>query len=715
MTYSEKAALMNEEILDMLRNKPVNSSLVERWKLIDRACELYTALPQPLRLGFGLLYVIEHASLPIKEYDILLGRFDDHVPTAEEEAFIRVFHTKDGPQLMIEGGHITLDWEKIIKTGICGYIKQAEDELERRTTAGEDGRTLVFYMGAVLILKAYRRYILRYAAAARSAGMNEAADVCDNIADNPPRTFHEAMQLVYFIATVYYVYAGGQAPTLTLGRLDDILLPLFESDRRNRTADNAKFAAIIDDFNAKTNLILGRGEHQMSGGSDNDTGWWRNNVYDAPTYVVIGGYSNKNQPDNPLTLLFAERINPRYENPVYVYRRIKQREDRVWRVICDKIRKNASVLIYNDETIIPAFVNAGIDNSDAVDFTIHACNWPDIPAKYCVVGSAGGSMAKMVLDELGKPNRHYTCMDDIYGAVGDTFRASIKQHFESYRGRYRNVGFAPPERISCTDCFTEGVLENGNTADNGAVKYPVIYTLMRHIATASDILSSIEKNIFEEGNFTFDELAEAAAADFYGYERIHKQCLTAPKFGTDNDDADKNAVRLMKLLQDIVDGESVNAHGVRDVISFNVTITDMGHVWEGASLPASPDGRRRGAPLSENLSPTAGHSEGVTALLNSVSKLPFDNITSGALNVRLSKKLVEGDAGLDRFIAIADTYFEKGGMQLQVSAADTSELRDAQLHPENYRDLMVRITGYSAVFVDMSPAAQNEIIRRDEL
>lgn len=720
MAYSKKAALMTNEILDKLRNKPVNSAPVERWRLIDEAADLYNNMPQPLKLGYGLLYLIERASLPLEKYDILLGRFDDHVPTEDEERFLNEFHKKERAPLMIESGHITLDWEKIIAVGIPGYINQAEEELRRRTQAGENGKTLVFYTGACLILKAYRRYIERYASAARKTGMVEIADICDRIADHPPGTFHEAMQLVTFITTVYYVYAGAMGPTLTLGRLDDLLLPLFKSDMRNGTLDKNKAAAIVDDFNAKTNLILGRGEHQMSGGSKNDTGWQRNNVYDAPTYVVIGGYSNRHDHrTNPLTELFAKRINPRYENPVYVYRRTKDRNDKVWRILCDKIRKNASVLVYNDETVIPAFMSAGIEKSEAANYTVHGCNWPDIPAKYCVVGMTGGSIARMILEELVdsecKPKRVFASADEVMHAAADTFRTSIRHCFYDYRARFRKGRpFLPPETISCTDCFTEGVLENGNTMDNGAVKYPVIYTLLRHIATAADILASIEKNIFREKNFTFAELTEAMRHDFTGYEKIHKYCLTAPKFGTDNDEADRYAVRMMTLLQDIVDQEAVNKDGIKDVISFNVTITDMAHIHEGAQLPASPDGRRKGAPLSENLSPTAGCAESVTALLNSVSKLPFDRICSGALNVRLSKKLVGGEKGLQRLMILADTYFERGGMQMQVSVADTAELRDAQLHPENYKDLMVRITGYSAVFTDMCPAAQNEIIRRDE-
>lgn len=151
------------------------------------------------------------------------------------------------------------------------------------------------------------------------------------------------------------------------------------------------------------------------------------------------------------------------------------------------------------------------------------------------------------------------------------------------------------------------------------------------------------------------------------------------------------------------------------MLTLNVTINDMNHLWQGGTMAATVDGRLAGTPLSENLSPTVGYAQSVTQLLNSVAKLPFDRIHSGALNIRLRRDAVHGDAGLIRLKALIESYFELGGMQLQVSMADTEELRRAQQCPESYGDLSVRITGYSAIFVDMSPTAQEEFIRRDEL
>ncbi len=720
---------MTVETIEALRSKPVESTLVERWRLIDEAMELYAGLPQPLRLGYGLTYILSKASLPVKGYDILLGRFDDHVPTPEEEAFVRRFHEQNRQQLCVEGGHITLDWAKIFAVGLDGYLTQANNCRARCLAEYAGSATLQFYQGYILIIEAIITYIKRYAAAARDAGLIDTADAALSIAGPAPATFYGAMMLVMLLNTIYYVYAGAMNPTLTLGRLDDLLLDLYEADIAAGRLDREGAAAIIDDFNGKCNLILGRGEHQMSGGGANDTGWWRNNSYDDSSYVVLGGYSARH-PDrlNPLTELFAERINPRYESPVYVFRRtpgsmstdksVSGRNERAWQLICERARDNAAILIYNDDTVIPALEHAGIERADALEYTMHACNWPDIPAKYCVIGTAGGSVAGFVANALydlsdranPKP-RGYGSLDEIYNAAGELLRKNVRSVFNSCR-KFLSSPPTPPDHISITELFTEGVLEHGQVMAR-AVKYPLVYTLVRHIGTAADIMAAIERIVYTDNLCTLDELLAAALADWADSPELFAAALKTPKYGADNDDADRAATRLMKLFCDIAEEE---ARGMEPhIVQLPVTITDMGHIAEGAELPATPDGRRNGAPLSENLSPTAGFSKSVTALLCSVAKLPFNRICSGALNLRLSRGSVAGDAGAERLRVLCDTFFELGGMQLQFSVTDTAELRDAQLRPENYRDLMVRITGYSAMFVDMTIAAQNEIIRRDEL
>jgi formate C-acetyltransferase len=192
-------------------------------------------------------------------------------------------------------------------------------------------------------------------------------------------------------------------------------------------------------------------------------------------------------------------------------------------------------------------------------------------------------------------------------------------------------------------------------------------------------------------------------------------CLNTPKFGQDDDRADNHAIRILDTIT--AEFDRASRIGTPDqVIALRCLTTDMGHIGAGASLGATPDGRHAGMPVSDNISPYPGScTRGITAMLRSVSKLPFNRINSGALNVRVRRRMVADEEGLPRLAALLRAYFDMGGLQVQLSVADTEELRDAQLHPETHRDLMVRITGYSAVFVDMCPKAQDEIIRRQEM
>lgn len=724
MTIKEKSQRMMEETLEMLRSKPAESTLTERWFLLEEARASVQGLSQPLQMGKGLEYILERASLPVEEYDLLLGRFIDKVPTPEEEARFWEIWKDDkplsNPITMYNGGHITLDWKHILSRGIPGYIEMAERRLEEERSAGAEQSTLDFLEGMALTYRAIQRYIVRYGEAAAQAGLDEMGQICQVISSGPPETFHQALQLMLFVLNVYYIYAGNINTTLTYGRMDDLLLPYYEADCKAGRLTREDAGCLMDVFNCMASLPLGRGEHQMADPSQGGciTGWQRNHVFDDPTYVVIGGYSNTTDYTvNPLTKLMLERIHPRLENPVYIYRWTKNDPADVWELLCDKLRQNASILVYNDETMIPAMQNAGIAPEDAVDYTLHACNWPDVPS-YSVVDTIGGPIPKMIMAALLEGDalrRNYASLDELYEAVAQDFRKLVQEHFAAYRARYRSGKPLPAGVLNFTDCFTDGTLERARGGNDGGVRYPAIYTLVRNIGTAADMMAALEQVVYQEKSCTLEEMARALADDFAAEPGLLANCLQAPKFGTDNDTADRHAVRLLTMLLDIIDQESCNEQGERDVISFNVTITDMFHIQEGATLCATPDGRRCGAPLSENLSPTVGQVESVTALLNSVSKLPFGRIHAGAFNLRLRGDLVKGDEGLHRLMTLAETYLEDGGMQCQVSVADTAELRRAQEHPEDYKDLMVRITGYSAVFVDMSRNAQEEIIRRDEM
>lgn len=749
--YKENSRLLYEETIEALRNKDPKSTYMERLLLADEAYELYRELPQPLYLGKGLYHMLEHVSCPVEAHDILLGRVVEYVPGEEEERILEGIQKRfyDQQYFMKDNGHITLDWETVLEIGISGYVERARKALEKRKIAGDSPEKITFLEGMLWIYQAFRRYIERYAEAAekwigtagvaseKREGIRKAAEASRNLVNNPPQTFYEGMQLILYITHAYSVYAARSNATLTCGRMDDLLADLYEKDLAAGRITPEEAGCIIDDFNCKCAIILGRGEHQMSAGDPDavkrETGWFRNPMYDSPTYVIIGGKSGRrDHRTNPLTLLFAKHIHPRLENPVYVFRRTEEDNPEVWTAVCDKLRQNASLLIYNDETVIPAMEESGVEACDAVNYTIHGCNWPDIPGKYAQVHQVGIPMPTLIMEAMFEENgmlrQQFAGMEALYEAIEKKWTGIVRKACEDYRRLYgtsaeqRNMDGEPlsipvfDNILYCTDCFTEGPLEAAATYRKGNVKYTVFYCVLRYVGTAADMLAALEEVAFGKEPVPLDVLAEALKANFAGYEALRNRLLKAPKYGRDDDRADRHGVRMMKLMQDVVSRETVNPDtGKKDVYIWNVTITDMNHIRIGKELGATPDGRLAGTPVSENLSPTAGMTKSVTSLLNSVSKLPFDRVCSGALNARIAKGMVAGDAGLERLQALLEVYFRKGGMQFQLSATDTGELKEAQKYPELYKDLMVRITGYSAVFVDMSTRAQEEIIRRDEI
>ena len=359
-------------------------------------------------------------------------------------------------------------------------------------------------------------------------------------------------------------------------------------------------------------------------------------------------------------------------------------------------------------------MHIGVEKENAVNYSIHPCNWADIDGGSVIEGHCGKPLP-FILNEVLHSGRDFKSMEDIYTATEETYAELLKGRFSEYRKKYSENAPSTCSTLSLTECFRRGFIDNIDKGAKDRVKYPAVYVYLRNIGTAADMLSAVDHLVFREKKYSLQRLVEAADNNFESDLEILKACKNAPKFGNDDPLADRHAVSLMTRLLDLIDKEATNSQGIRDVITLNVTINDSNHLEDGEALGATVDGRRKGEPLSENLSPVVGRPHDVTSLLSSVSKLPFDRIHSGALNLRLGRSLASSENAEEYIKALMKTYFDKGGMQLQFSIVDTNELYAAQKNPEKYSDLLVRITGYSAVFVDMCRGAQDEFIRREEL
>jgi pyruvate-formate lyase len=725
-----------DEALDALRFKDVRSTTLERLWVTWEADARVQGLSQPLQLGEGLYDLLNRVPVPVAAHDLLLGRMPERVPDAAEEAFYRARLAQwDGraiPPWMRDGGHECFAWDRLLRLGLPGLESYAQEQLDGRLARGEGGAhgkprprgtwgtRLDYLRGAIRVYQAFRQYARRYAAAAYEAGLQETGDRCAHLAEGPPRTFAEALQLIWLVGVVYCTMLS-QNPTLTFGRLDELLLPFYRRDLAEGLLTREEAGDLIADFYCKNNLILGRGEHQMGGASVKDTGWTRNLTYDAPQYVVIGGQRADGtsavgaSASNDLTALFLERIVPRFENPVIVLRYTPDLPASVWRLACEKMRDNASMMVYNDENVIPAMVHAGIAPEDAVTYTMHGCNWPDVPGVERSVHTRFLVLPQLLLDALAAMDGEPEGIDEVYGG----FRALVRVEVEALAGWLREDRATWEDRtpglLRVDDCFLDGPIGRACSWQVGGTRYAPGICAVSGIATAADSLAALQEYVFRSGQVSLETFRRALCVDWLGHEALRRRCLSAPKFGQDDERADRHAVHILNMVLDEIDRAS-HLGGDDPVTVFRCLETDMRHIPLGRAMGATPDGRCAGEPISENTSPSPGACiNGLTAMFRSVAKLPLDRIHSGALNVRLQPRWFAGEEGATRLAGMLRTYFGLGGLQVQLSFADVSTLRDAQEHPERHRDLMVRITGYSAAFVDMTRTAQDEIIRREEM
>ncbi|MBS7262719.1 MAG: hypothetical protein KIG36_03845 [Eubacteriales bacterium] len=718
MTLQEKYEAARAETLEQLRFKDFRSAFIERIYLMNEAYDLYRLLPQPLAFGYAVWYMADRSSLPIEPHDLILGRVVQRVPTPEEDVFIAaaIQREQNGERLLNDGGHFTVDLHALIEKGYYGLREDVRAKIAELSGSASEKR-LTFLRGMELVYTGFMRYAERYAEEAEKRGMTDEAEICRALTVGAPRTFRQGLQLAYFTIYCYYVFCSGSLncySCLNIGRLDDELHDLFASDKAAGTLTDELARTAIHDFYCKCADFLGRGEHQLGGTLES---WMHNPVYDSPTYVGLGGRSAlRDTLENPLTDLFLQAVDPRYEQPTIIFRYNSGLPEKTKRLFAEKVRDGASFLNYSDHAVIPAMRRIGVEENDAINYSVYPCNWPNISC--CDVPVAhirhvqGQFVTELVFDENGVPRQNFPTMQSICDAFVESYRAEAHKLFNDVRAAIPSFRSEDPQFLRATDCLFHDCIRKA-TWRRGAAKYYTVLVMFRSIAGGVDCLAALEKVVYQDKLCTLAELGRAIAANFEGYPELLAAVRRAPKYGDDDPAANRIGHDVYTAVTDAVIAESYNADGVQDVHPLFPTATDM--FYFGDQCGATADGRLRGEPFTENMSPAPGHARSVTSVLNSALSLPRATFHSGGFNLRLPKSLVAGEEGLSRLMLLIDSYFTKGGTQQQWSFTDVEELKKAQLRPDEYRDLMVRITGYSAVFVDMSKLGQDQIIRRDDL
>jgi pyruvate formate-lyase/glycerol dehydratase family glycyl radical enzyme len=624
-------------------------------------------------------------------------------------------------------GHFTMNHRRVLKLGLAGIIAEAQERYDALTPEERQADKGLFYAAVVRSLRAAVRFARRYADLAESLAEREAdperaeelravARVCRRVPEHPAQTFHEAVQCVYFIHLIAQIESGGNS--ISLGRIDQILHPYYLADRQEGRITPDQARELLSLLYIKTNEIWNILEEAYIPAGEGVEGKTTQNVTvggvgpdgeDATnelSYIGLDAFADVRtvQPN------FGVRLGPNAPRDFFL-RAIEYAIDGV------------PLHLFNDEAIIESLQQAGHTLEDARDYGVVGCLEPNAQGKTFAstfaVQFSGIKCLELALSngidnifgypsglETGDP-ASFTSFEDVWGA----YRAQVS-HFLGQMAK----GMAVLDQLLAemvpspfASAMIDGPLEKGLDLTRGGAVYNSTGVQLIGFSNVVDSLYAVEKAVFEDGVMSMGELAGCLADDWDGAEDKRAYLLhKLPKYGNDDDEVDALAARVL----DHFCGEVLKHRNYRGGAFWPGVFAVGFHITMGAFAAASADGRRAGEVLGNGLTPTNGNAlSGPTAVLNSVSKLPVTRVYNGAnLNMRFNARRLKPEI----LMALMRTYFQRGGVQVQFNMIDSATLREAQAHPEQYRDLVVRVSGYSALFTGLSETAQNEIISRVE-
>jgi len=634
-------------------------------------------------------------------------------------------------------GHFAMDYKKLMTLGYSGVIEEAKTHFTKLSkTDPEYGEKRDFYKATIIMLEASKKYITRYAKLAedmaavetdenRKQELEDMAANCHVISGDAPKTFWQALQLFNFATTLIQIEGNGHS--ISYGRMDQWLNPFYEADMKNNEITKEFVLELIEVLYVKMN--------NPTKLKDKGTVKVRNGRGFGGESLTIGGIDKDgNDATNDLTMLMLEgSAHTRMMNPWVCVRMHENTpyELKVKTTECTRAGYGHPK-IFNDGPAIKAMLSKGVTLEEARDYCVVGCVEPSLPGKEFGWLDAGyvntAKMMEMVINggrtlneiELG-PNtgslETYKSFDEVLESVDKQFAYWCDQLcscLNIMEDVHRIV--KPTPYVSA---FFEGCLESGKDMTEGGVKYNGTAPQGSGIATCADSLSTIKKLMFDDKRYTGAELLKAVKDNWEGHEKIYALVNSSkvPHFGNDDDAADD----LFKFMFECYCRHIKGRKNLRGGDFSPGVYTVNANVGMGLYTNASLDGRKNNEPISDNMGPvhTDGGSHdicGPTALVNSVAKVDHSLASNGTLlNLRFPEEAVSGVEGRDILISFIDEYIAKQGMHVQFNIMSSETMKAAQKNPENYKDMLVRVAGYSAYFVELGKPLQKDLIQRTEL
>ena len=622
------------------------------------------------------------------------------------------------------------DYEKIFKIGLKGIIKEAEDRLREmdQKVPPDYVEQKEFIQAALIALQASVKFAHRYAQKAREMAakasdgddrkrLEEVAITCEWVPENPPRSLLEALQSFFFIHVIRYI----EYSTLGIGvRFDKIFGPYYEKDLQNKKITKEETLELLQLLWVKFHELGLVYSPMLSG------------IYggvESLQALTLGGVDeNGKDITNEMTYLVLETAETmRTLEPSIALRYHDGTPDRLLSKASEVIRTGIGYpSFFNDKSMIPTLQKWGVPAEDARDYAVTGCVYIEIPGKNIARRAHGGLILPKCLwwalhrgknpktgEQWGAP----TPDPATFKSAEDLMNAYLEQvrFFYGKQNKIENTCRSLYEKYLPRPFYSavlDGCIEKGKDSRQWA--YPSMvhdFVVIIGPTNVVDSIAAVKKVIFEDQKISMGELIKAMDNNWVGFEEIRQRMLRAPKFGNDDDFVDEVAAQVhhktSEVLAEFTDRFGYPCRGDGSGVS-----ATYGCAFD---TPATPDGRKDGDPFADaTLSPSQGRDfKGPTAVLKSASKIDTTKSYNHLLNQKFLPSALEGDMK-NIFVNYLRSWGDLEISHVQFNIVDKATLLDAQKHPENHPDLIVRVAGYSAYFVDLSKGLQDSIIARTE-
>ncbi|MGQ9493482.1 MAG: glycyl radical protein [Anaerolineae bacterium] len=664
-------------------------------------------------------------------YDRAMATLPDWVRQAQEIGVI------SGRGNITSGdGHIIVNYRKLMEKGLLGVRQEAEAALQRLNPyLAAEQKKRPFLEGVLIVVDAAIRFAARYAAEAerqvareadsqRRAELQRIATTCRWVPAHPPRTWYEAIQSAWFVHLITQIESNGHS--FSMGRLDQYTYPFYQADIAAERLNEEEMLEILQCLWLKLFAV-------------NKVRPWAHTRFGIgyPTYqnVTIGGQTpDGRDATNELSYAVLRAIQETRLTQPNVSARYHVRTPERFLMECARtIRLGFGMpALKNDEIIIPALLEKGVTPEDAYDYAIVGCVEAAVPGKWGYRNTGMSFLNLLKVLELAyndgcDPNTgvclhpgqgdlpSFRSFDELYKTFLDQLRFYTRAHVVMDT----TADLALEELVPDAFCsaLVDDCIVRGLTVKEGGSVYDVVSGLQSGLANVANALMALKKLVFEDRALTPQEVMKALSTNFAGVEgeRVRQRLLSAPKYGNDLDEVDELAVCVLNdYLEDIKQYRTTRyGRGPIGCAYAGSTSNISANVPLGQPVCATPDGRKAGEPIAEGVSPVHGtDTKGPTAVMHSVTKLPTIKMIAQLLNLRLSPGNLRTDEGLQRLVQLLRGFQTLKGWHVQFNTVSTETLLAAQKHPEQYRDLVVRVAGYSALFVTLDKATQDDIINR---